>query len=177
MNKKVLIISASPRLNGNSELLCDQFSTGAKEAGNNVEFIRLQEKSIHFCTACNACRNTGKCFQKDDMNDIVDKLLAADVIVLSTPVYFYSMAAQLKTMIDRTLPRYLDIENKDFYFITTAAEGKNKMERTVDSLRGFTDCLPNAKVKGVVYGEHAWEVKDILNTSAMQEAFEFGKNC
>lgn len=177
MKKKVFIVSASPRKNGNSELLCEQFAKGATEAGHEIETIRLHDKSIHFCIACDVCKQSGVCFQQDDMKDIIQKLIQADVIVLSTPVYFYSMAAQLKTMIDRTLPQYLDIKNKDFYFIATAADGKANIERTIDSMRGFTDCLPKAKVKGVIYGDHAWKIGEILDNTAMRDALQLGKNC
>lgn len=119
--KKVLIISGSPRKNGNSDILCDEFEKGASEAGHQVEKIRLQEKKIGYCMACYYCRNTKECVQKDDMTEIIAKLIGADVIVLATPVYFYSMDGQLKTMIDRVLPRYTEVANKDFYFI--AREG------------------------------------------------------
>ena len=104
MAKKVLILSASPRKGGNSDLLCDQFAKGAEEAGHQVEKIRVQEKKIAPCLACYGCRNTGVCVQKDDMAAILDKLVEADVLVLATPVYFYSMDGQLKTLIDRTCP-------------------------------------------------------------------------
>ena len=104
MSKKVLILSASPRKGGNSDLLCDQFAKGAEEAGHQVEKIRVQERSIAPCMACYACRNSGVCVQKDDMAAILEKMVQADVLVLATPVYFYSMDGQLKTLIDRTLP-------------------------------------------------------------------------
>ena len=98
MGKKVLILSSSPRRNGNSDLLCDRFAEGAGKAGHQVEKIRLAEKKIGYCTACYACRN-GKCPQQDDAPEILEKMLAADVIVLATPVYFYTMCAQLKALL------------------------------------------------------------------------------
>ena len=110
MGKKVLILSSSPRRNGNSDLLCDRFAEGAGEAGHQVEKIRLAEKKIGYCTACYACRK-GKCPQLDDAPEILEKMLAADVIVLATPVYFYTMCAQLKALLDRTVaifPRLTD---------------------------------------------------------------------
>ena len=94
--KTILILSASPRKGGNSDLLCDQFAKGAAEAGHKVEKVRLAEKKIGYCTGCYACQKLHKCVQKDDANELVEKMLAADVIVLATPVYFYSMDAQLK---------------------------------------------------------------------------------
>ena len=106
MSKKVLILSASPRKGGNSDVLCDTFLRGATAAGHSVEKISLRDKNIHYCTGCGVCNRTHRCVQKDDMAEILDKMVAADVIVLATPVYFYTMDGQMKTLIDRTVPRY-----------------------------------------------------------------------
>ena len=89
---KVLAISSSPRLHGNSDLLCDQFLKGAEEAGHSVEKVRLAEKSISPCAACNGCQSDAVCAKKDDMADILNDVVNADVIVLATPIYFYSMS-------------------------------------------------------------------------------------
>ena len=175
MSKKIVIVSASPRTGGNSDLLCDQFAKGAQEAGHQVEKIRVREKKIAPCLACYGCRGTGICVQKDDMAEILEKLVEADVLVLATPVYFYSMDGQLKTLIDRTLPRYTEIRNKEVWFIATAAAGKGAMERTIDALRGFTDCLPGAQVKGVIYGSGVYQKGEVLETRALQEAYQAGK--
>ena len=171
MSKKILIVSASPRTGGNSDLLCGQFAKGAQEAGHQVEKIRVREKKIAPCLACYGCRGTGICVQKDDMAEILEKLVEADVLVLATPVYFYSMDGQLKTLIDRTLPRYTEIRDKEVYFIATAAAGKGAMERTIDALRGFTDCLPGAQVKGVIYGSGVYQKGEVLGTQAFQDAY------
>ena len=103
-------------------------------------------------------------------------MIDADVIVMSTPVYFYTMDGQMKTLIDRTVARYTEIANKEFYFIATAAVNNEKlMERTIDGFRGFTDCLDGAKEKGIIYGKGAWEVGEIKGTKAIKEAYEMGK--
>ncbi len=174
MSKKVLLISGSPRKDGNSDLLCDEFMRGALEAGHTVEKVRLQELKISGCRACYGCRNTGVCVQKDDMDPLLDQMVQANVIVLATPVYFYSMDGQMKTMIDRTLPRYTEITGKAFYFIATAADGKSTMERTMDALRGFTDCLPGAKVWGVIYGEGVYQKGEVTSTKAFRDAYQMG---
>lgn len=176
MSKNVLIISASPRKGGNSDTLCDQFMKGASEAGHKVEKLRLAELEIDYCSACYACKKVGYCIKQDDMVQVIEKMRAADVIVLATPVYFFTMNAQMKTMIDRTLSgtQKPGLENKDFYLIATAADGKAAMERTIDGLRGYLDCLPGAKEKGVVYGAGAWQLGDILKNPAMEEAYQMG---
>lgn len=178
MSKKVLIISASPRKGGNSDTLCEQFMKGAAEAGNLVEKLRLTELKIDYCSACYACKKLGHCVKQDDMQLVLDKMAESDVIVLATPVYFYTMSAQLKTMIDRTLGGAKDphLRNKEFYIIVTAADSKAEMERTVDGIRGYLECLPGAKEMGVIYGAGAWQLGDIQQNPAMQEAYTAGKN-
>jgi multimeric flavodoxin WrbA len=141
-----------------------------------VEKVVLAEKKIGYCTGCYACQRTGKCAQKDDMAQILDSMAAADVIVLATPVYFYTMCAQMKTVIDRTVAKYTEITNKEFYFIATAADGrKAALERTMEGFRGFTSCLPGAKEKGAIYGTGAWNMGDIEGSRAMKQAYEMGK--
>lgn len=176
--KNVLIISASPRKKGNSSILCDRFAEGAAESGHNVEKIVLSDKKIGYCRGCGACNSTHSCVQKDDMAEILDKLIEADVIVLATPVYFYSVDGQMKTFIDRTVPRYTEISNKDFYFIMTAADTeKANLQRTMETFRGFTeDCLDGAREAGIIYGTNAWAIGEIKNTPAYDEAYKMGKN-
>lgn len=178
MSKKLLVLSASPRKGGNSEMLCDQFMLGAKESANQVEKIFLGDKKIHYCVACDCCkRDSGNCAYKDDMAEVLGKMIAADVIVMATPVYFYAMDAQMKTLIDRTVARYTEISNKGFYFIVTAADNRETaMERTLEGFRGFTSCLSGAKEKGIIYGAGAWNKGDIKESQAMLQAYEMGKN-
>ena len=102
MSKKILILSASPRRGGNSDILCDEFARGATEAGHKVEKVFLRDKNIKYCTGCYVCEKTnGVCAYKDDMPALLQNMIDADVLVLSTPVYFYCMNGQLKTVIDR----------------------------------------------------------------------------
>jgi multimeric flavodoxin WrbA len=176
MSKKVLVLSASPRRGGNSDLLCDQFILGAQQAGHDAEKIFFTDKKINYCTGCSVCLNGGKpCPQKDDMAEVLEKMIAADVIVMATPVYFYTMDAQMKTLIDRTCARYTEVSNKEFYFIVAAADtSRQAMERTIEGFRAFTSCLTGAKEKGVIYGAGAWHMGDIKGKPAMKEAYEAG---
>ena len=86
MGKKVLILSASPRKGGNSDTLCDQFLRGAKESGHQVEKIFLRDKKIGYCTGCGVCYKTHRCAQDDDMADVLEKMVRADVIVMAAAV-------------------------------------------------------------------------------------------
>lgn len=178
MNKKVLIISGSPRRGGNSELLCDEFMRGAKENGNNVHKVCLRDKKLHYCNGCQVCyTNGGICVHKDDVPTILKEMIEADVIVMASPVYFYSINAQMKTLIDRTVSKYMQMENKEFYFIVTATdEDKENLHGTIECFRGFVDCLEGAVEKGIIYGVGCTQKEEVKQTKAMQEAYEMGKS-
>lgn len=176
--KNVVIISSSPRANSNSETLAKEFARGATDAGHKVEFISLRDYNIKYCIGCYACHKTGKCFQNDGMNEIGTKLLNADVLVLATPVYFYSMSGQLKVFIDRLVPYYTQI-SADIYLIASQWDSsKAIMENTFNAIRGCTkDCFENCEEKGVLYGaglDRAGEAKS--NSQYMQQAYQMGNN-
>lgn len=178
MNKQVLIISASPRKNGNSDTLCNEFLRGAIDGGNQAEKIFLKDKKINYCTGCGACVNKkGNCSQKnDDMFEILNKMITADVIVMATPIYFYTMCGQLKTFIDRTCSHYTEIKNKDFYFIMTAADtSETAMDRTIEEFKGFTYCLEGAKEKDFICATGVWNIGDIKSNPIINKAYELGK--
>lgn len=178
MSKKVLIISSSPRKDGNSEVLCDKFMQGAQEAGNEVQKISLKDKTINYCNGCGFCTKNDYCgcSQKDDMEEILEQMIAADTIVMSTPVYFYTMCGQLKTLIDRCCAKYTKIKNKEFYFIMTAADGnKSCLNRTIEEFRGFMACLSGTKEKGIIYGTGVWGIGEVNETNLPEEAYEMGR--
>lgn len=178
MSKKVLILSGSPRHGGNSDLLCDQFLKGAVEAGHEVEKYFISAHNIGYCSACYYCSDhDGVCCKKDDMNALMPKILEADVLVFSSPVYMYSVSAQLKAVFDRMVAKYEAIRDKELYYIMTSAEDEvNTMDTTLGCMRGMRDCIPGAQEKGVIYGKGVYEKGEILDTSYMQQAYEMGKN-
>lgn len=177
MNKKVLVISSSPRRGGNSDLLCDQFVRGAEEAGHQVEKICLRSLKIGFCSGCEACLEKGRCVIADDAPAVCEKMVDADVIVFATPVYFYSMSAQLKALIDRTVGCYTQMKGKEVYFILTAADtDKGNLQPVLAALRGFTEgCLEGTVEKGIVYGVGCWHQGTVKDTPAMDEARQMGR--
>lgn len=176
MSKKVLVISGSPRKEGNSDILCDMFLKGALEAGHIAHKVQIADKTVNPCIACYACRGKGKCFQEDDGNAIVNQMVDAHVIVLATPIYFYAMDGQMKTLIDRTLPRYTEITDKEFYFIATAAtQSIPQFDRTFDGFTAFLDCLDGAEEKGRLYGTGVYKPGEVNETDLLQQAFEMGK--
>lgn len=176
--KKILVLSGSPRINGNSSILCDEFIRGAKDAGHSAEKIYVTKNKVAGCLGCNACyRNGGVCIQKDDMQQIREKMIDADIIVLSSPIYFYSMSAQMKAVIDRTYAFYQELKGKTFYFIIScAAPDKDFTQTMLASLRGFTCCVPDSVEGGTLFALGTNDPGDVKNMSAMKEAYEMGKN-
>lgn len=178
MGKNILILSGSPRKGGNSDILCDEFARGASEAGNNVKIIRIAAKRIAPCSACYYCRDHGgECVHKDDMAEILQKMIDADVIVLASPVYFYSIDAQLKAVIDRTVARWTEVKNKEFYYIVTMAdEDISSADTTLACFHGYADCVEGAVEKGTIIGNGVYEPGKIKNSPAMRQTYEMGRN-
>lgn len=176
MGKDIILISSSPREDSNSDILCDEFIRGAEDAGHSAIKIRLAERDISYCTGCCSCiGNQGSCIQQDDMNDIMQQILHADVMVLASPVYFRSFNGQMKTFIDRICPIYTMIHDKDVYYIISAAGGSLPVNSTIESFRTFTGCL-DVKEKGTISVTGIWGAGGVRKTAAMNEAFTMGKN-
>lgn len=177
MSKNVLVISSTLRKGGNSEALAQEFAKGAKDAGHNVEFITLQDKEIKFCKGCLACQKIGHCVIKDDSNEIVEKMEQAEVIAFASPIYYYEMSGQLKTLLDRANALFsLNYKFRDIYFLSTAADGdSHAADIATNGIGGWIACFAKAQLKGTVFGAGVEAVGDIQNNSAMKEAYEMGK--
>lgn len=106
MSMKVLIISTSLRTNSNSDILARKCVRGALDAGHEVEYVSLKGKSIEYCIGCLSCIKSGSCVLKDDVKDIMEKVKQAEVIIFATPIYYYEMCGQMKTLLDRLNPLY-----------------------------------------------------------------------
>ena len=176
--KNVLIISTSLRGGSNSELLAKECAKGTEEAGNRVELLSLKGKKIQYCIGCLACLKTGKCVQKDDAPEIMEKLRRADVLIFATPIYYYEMSGQMKTLLDRMNPLYSsDYAFREVYMIATAADGGDStFEKAYNGLQGWVDCFPKAKLCGLVAGEEIGDPKDAVNhPDVMEKAYRLGK--
>jgi multimeric flavodoxin WrbA len=151
---------------------------GALEAGNQAEKIHIQEKNINFYRGCLTCQtNNGECVHNDDMSEILEKMIRADVWVMATPIYFYNMDAQLKVLIDRTVARYTEISNKKAVFIATSWDDKKTaMDVAVAGFRGFLACPNNVQEAGIIYGTCVNDAGDIKGTPEMAVAYEMGKS-
>ena len=177
MSKKVLILSTSPRVNSNSEALADAFGRGAEEAGHSVEKISLRGKNIRFCLGCFVCQEKGRCVIPDDMGPIVEKMEQADVLVFATPIYYYEMSGQMKTLLDRANPLFVaDYRFRDVYFLSSAAEDEAFVpQRAQSGLEGWIDCFEKARLAGAVFGGGVTDVGEIEGHHALAEAYEMGK--
>lgn len=178
MSNKILVLNASPRSGGNSDALCGEFIRGAVDGGNKIEIINLRDKNINYCMGCIVCQDSGgACVHNDDMGEILDKMISADVIALATPVYFYSMCAQLKTLMDRTFAKYTKIKNKKFYLISTAADTDDStFDGTIQGFRNFLYCLHGAEEAGIILAGGVYGTGDIKNHKALEQAYKAGRN-
>jgi len=176
--KKVLVITTSLRTNSNSTALANAFAKGAAENKNEVETISLIDKSIAFCKGCLACQRTQKCVIKDDSNEIVEKMKNADVIAFATPIYYYEMSGQMKTLLDRANPLFpSDYKFRDIYFFASAAEtDEDTMDKAISGLEGWIDCFEKAELKGVVKALGVTDEGDVENHASLNEAYEIGKS-
>ena len=176
--KRVIVISTSLRVGSNSDMLADKFAEGARSAGNEVEKISLTGKNIQFCKGCFACQKLGRCVIKDDVNDITAKVLEADVVVWATPIYYYEMSGQMKTLIDRMNAMYpLDYKFRDVYLLTTAAEDEKETPKRAEAgLTGWIDCYPKSRLAGTLFCGGVNEAREIDGDKKLQEAFEMGKS-
>ncbi len=177
MSKKVLIISTSVRPNSNSEVLANAFADGAREAGNEVEFVSLRDKTIAFCRGCLACQKVWHCVIQDDANDIVERMLGAEIIVWATPIYYYEMCGQMKTMIDRANSLYSrDYQFRDVYLLSTATEDEPHVdEGAVKGVNGWVACFEKARFAGKVFAGGVTEPGAIAGHKGLTEAHDMGK--
>ncbi len=177
MSKKVLVISTSLRKNSNSEVLADSFIVGAQAAGHEVKKISLRGKKIAFCQGCLACQKTQKCVINDDAIEIASQMGQADVIAFATPIYYYEMSGQMKTMLDRANPLFSsNYAFRDIYMLTTAAEdGEYVPEKAINGLQGWIDCFEKAHLAGSVFADGVTDSGEIEGHSALQRAYDLGK--
>lgn len=177
MKKRVLVISTSLRNNSNSEILADAFLDGAQSAGHEAEKVSLKNKTLAFCRGCLACQKTGNCVIHDDAEEIVEKMSHADVLVFATPIYYYEMSGQMKTLIDRANPLFTaDYAYRKVYLLATAAEDDtHAMDGALKGLQGFIDCYEKAELAGTVFAGGVDALGTAEDHAAVKEAYEMGR--
>lgn len=178
MGKKVLVIATSLRVHSNSDVLAKECVKGAMEAGHDVEFISLKGKNIQYCLGCLHCLDCGYCVLKDDVEYILKKVREAEVIVFASPLYYYGMSGQMKTLLDRLNPLYGSFYAfKDIYMIVTAADNSvDAFDKVYTSLEGWVDCFEGVSIKGMLKAGNHDDAGDVLHhPEVMHEAFLLGK--
>lgn len=177
MKKKVLIISTSLRGGSNSEILAKECEKGAKAAGHDVQFLSLKEKEIKYCIGCLSCQRSGSCVIKDDVADVLEIVRKAEVIVFATPIYYYEMSGQMKTLLDRLNPLYAsDYVFREIYLIATAAENEDSaFDKAYNGLQGWVDCFEKATLKGIVMGGGIDDARSAAkHNDIMKKAYKLG---
>lgn len=175
--KKVLVISTSLRGRSNSHALAEEFARGAREGGNDVELITLHHKDLRFCIGCLSCVKTGKCVIADDAPEITAKMHDADVLVFASPIYYYEMSGQMKTLLDRANPLYgSDYHFTDVYMLTSAAEAEEQVPaRAVSGLEGWIECFDRARLAGTVFAGGVTDPGEIEGHPSLKKAYEMGR--
>ena len=149
----ILVISTSLRARSNSDILAESLIKGAKDAGHQVEHISLKDKNIKFCIGCLACQKSQRCVLNDDAVWIAEKAKNADTLVFITPIYYYEMSGQMKTLLDRLNPLYpSDYKFRKIYMLSVAAEDEpSTPEKAVNGLQGWVDCFEKATLAGSLF--------------------------
>ena len=187
-NLRVLGISSSPRVNGNTDLLLREMLAGAESAGGKVEYLALRESNISPCIECNACYQTGQCKIQDDYQSISQKMIAADRLIVATPIFFMAVSSQCKMLIDRcqclwahkyVLKKFLiNSGNRDRRGLVIAAGGAkgNKMFGCVRmTIKYFFDVL-DIRLVGGLFVNKVDAAGDVLNhPNAMKQAHSCGR--
>jgi multimeric flavodoxin WrbA len=180
MRKQILIVKGSPRKNGNTSAMADAFAKGASENEAIITEVTLKDKSIGDCLGCGVCqRNGGICVQKDNMTEIYDAMKKADVIVLASPVYFYTWTALMKRMIDRTFAVEPILTNKRFYLLSAGAAPEEKyMQTMIDSFRQYISCFRAGgnEEGGILFAYGTNEPSDVKTMPVLDEAYQMGKD-
>ena len=175
---KVLIVTTSLRARSNSDILAERVAAGARDAGHEVEQITMKGKTVKFCLGCFACQKTKTCVQKDDAIAIAEKMKNADALVFVTPIYYYEMCGQLKTLLDRMTPLYADdYKFRRVYLLSVAAEnGLTVPEKAVSGLQGWVDCFEKAEFAGSLFCGGLTEAGEASGRQdKLDEAYRFGR--
>jgi len=174
-DKKVLFISSSLRKGSNSEALLREAEKGAIASGHLTEFISLKDRTIGFCRGCLACQKTFKCVIDDDAGEIVEKIRDADILVFATPIYYYEISGQLKTLLDRANPLYPQkYRFREVFLITTSEDDTSRADRTaIEAMKSWVECFPESRFAGAFSGAGAGV--GTLSEDMLNDAYLFGK--
>lgn len=180
MSKKILIVTGSPRVGGNSDILAEAFAQGAKEAGHEVTTFAAGRKNIKPCIVCRTCFSKGvACSIDNDFNELAPLLEWADVIVLCSPVYWYDITTQLKAAIDKLFVFSVSGRRpsiKESVLMLCGAVEAERFDGAAQVYRRITEGSMQWKDRGVILAGGCHEKGDILTHPALEEARTLGRN-
>lgn len=174
---KIVILEGSPNKSGSSNLLANRFKQGAEEAGHTVDIIDTAHANIYPCTGCIHCGYDGPCVQKDDVDAIRGKILDADMMVFVTPLYYYGMSAQLKTLVDRFCAFNSSIQRKHMKSVLLAVAW-NSDSWIFEALESHYKTLVrylNLKDMGMVLGYGCGTPSMTQHSEYPQQVYNLGK--
>ena len=174
---KILVITGSPRKNGNSNTLADNFIKGAQEAGHNVVRFDSAFKNVHPCIACNKCGMNGQCVFKDDFEFIRDNIVDADAVIFATPMYYFGISAQIKAVIDRfyAINGQIHTPKKSALIMTYADTSSKEAQPIISHYETLLNYLGWSD-SGKVIASGVWTEGDVKNTEYPKQAYELGKS-
>lgn len=181
MARYVLIFKGSPREKGNSNLLADKAAEGANSTGAQVESFSLHRLDIRPCDACDTCQETGVCVLKDDMQPLYPKLTQADAIIISSPIYWFTMSAQTKLFIDRWYALESSqgnaLRGKKFGILLTYGDTDPYTSGAINAIRSFQDMFRyiRADIVGMVYGTANNEGDVLRQPELLEQAYQLGQ--
>lgn len=173
----IFVITGSPRNDGNSNVLVENFIKGANEAGHSVTRFDSAFKKVHTCIACDKCKPSSKCVFKDDFENIKNKIVEADMVVFASPIYYYAVSAQMKTTIDRfySIDEKLHTNKKAVVILTYADSSLKTAEYVLGNFKGIFEFLGWTNVENII-APNLWSTGDVNNSDFIQKAYEFGKS-
>ena len=174
---KILVITGSPRKNGNSNTLAEHFIRGAKEAGHEIVRFDAAFKDVHPCIACNKCGMNGECVFKDDFEFVRKHIVDAGMVVFATPMYYFGISAQIKAVIDRfyAINGSIHVPKKAALLMTYADNNKRKEKAITDHYEILLDYLGWSDV-GKVIAPGVWPVGAVNHTKFPEQAYLLGKS-
>ena len=181
--RKILVVIGSPRVKGNSAILSDRLQSGAEAESGTVEVVRLHDLRIRPCSACRSCkdRDDVDCIIDDDMKVLYPKIRAADALVIASPIYWWSLAAQTKLFIDRCDaldgPAGNVLGTKTIGVILVYGGEDAVSSGACNAIRALQDAFHylGSDLAGIVHGT-AWEAGSVRdNSRLMEQAYELGR--
>lgn len=174
---KILVITGSPRKNGNSNTLADNFIKGAQEAGHSIVRFDSAFKNVHPCIACNKCGMNGECVFKDDFEFVKSNIVDADAVVFAAPMYYFGISAQIKAVIDRfyAINEQIHKPKKSVLIMTYADNAAKTAQPIISHYEAMIEYLGWSD-SGKIIASGVWAEGAVNNTEYPKQAYELGKN-